>query len=298
MQNHLGASDTDPPNRFLGATRRAGKTISKTGLLLCTFLALSAPANVTQAGSEAPNPTIDLAQFEPSFREDFDSLDLSNWGCLTRWIAHTPWAGDFGDARFIGPGTNSPFSTQEGILTIRARLNSKGKWESGMLSSWSRCNNGYAQKFGYFEIRAKLPSGAGFWPAFWLIGVDRSEGTVEVDIFEYYSHRTNKVSLNIHKHKGGPDDKKVSFGKRHIVTPGVLSEKFHTYGAELTEDEVIFYLDREEIWRTPAPEEFRQPMYILVSLAAEEYRMDENTPASATMEIDYIHAYQRKSNRL
>lgn len=265
----------------------------------CTFLlvalfALATPMPSTSIETQQIGPSLDLTDFEPSFREDFDDLDISEWGCLSRWTAHTPWGGDFGDAKFEGPQGGFPFAIDDGILTIEARKGDDGDWKSGMLSSWNRCNAGYAQKYGYFEIRARMPKGAGFWPAFWLIGVDRSEGTSEIDIFEYYSHRTDKISLAIHKHKLENGQERISHGKRHLVSPGSLTEKFHTYGAEVTEGEVIFYFERQEIWRTEAPEQFRQPMYILVSFAAQEYRMDDKTPHSATMEIDYVHAYQRK----
>ena len=42
---------------------------------------------------------IDFSKLQMTFREDFDdTLSVSPWGPNTRWIAHTPWAGDFGDA--------------------------------------------------------------------------------------------------------------------------------------------------------------------------------------------------------
>lgn len=270
------------------------KKMARFGILAGALFGLAAPATYSQSTPASPSSRIDIADFKPTFEEEFDELDISEWGCLSRWIAHTPWSGDFGDAKFVAPGHGSPFSIQDGILSIEVRRNSDGQWESGMLSSWSRCNSGWAQKNGYFEIRTRLPSGSGFWPAFWLIGTDRSEGTIEVDIFEYYSHRPDKISLNIHKHQSPSGEPRRSRGKRHEVTPQILSEQFHTYGAQITEKEIIFYLNREEIWRTPAPAEFQQPMYLLVSLAAEEYRMDETTPDSAKMEIDYVRAYQRR----
>ena len=273
---------------------RASHSRFKASFLLASLLLLAGPTVADISSPAARAEQIDLSNFKPSFKEDFDSLDVSSWGCLSRWIAHTPWAGDFGNAKFMDPGENSPFSIDGGILTITARRVEGDRWESGMLSSWSRCNGGYAQTYGYFEIRTKLPEGAGFWPAFWLIGVDRSEGAVEVDVFEYYSHRPDKLELTIHRHKASAADEKIMRNKNHYVEPGSLSSDFHTYGAELTEDEVIFYLDRREIWRTAAPTEFRQPMYILVSLATQNYRMNEDTPDRATMEIDYIHAYQRR----
>lgn len=264
------------------------------GLLLAAFLTLATPISSPPDTDPGTGSEIDLSEFVPSFREEFDELDLTEWGCLSRWTAHTPWDGDFGDARFTGPQDGFPFVIHDGILTIEARRDSEDNWRSGMLSSWNRCNGGFAQQYGYFEMRARMPEGAGFWPAFWLIGVDRSEGTSEIDIVEYYSHRPHKISLAIHKHRLTEKQRHVTRGKRHEVPPGSLSREFHTYGAEVTEKEIIFYFERREIWRTEAPEQFRQPMYILVSLAAEKYRMDGNTPDSAKMEVDYVRAYQRK----
>ncbi|MBV7266302.1 glycoside hydrolase family 16 protein [Erythrobacter ani] len=261
---------------------------------LAALIAFSGPSDLPAVASESQSSEIDLGEFKPSFREDFDDLDVSEYDCLTKWTAHTPWDGDFGSARFMGPDDGFPFTTQDGILTIEARKNAAGKWESGMLSSWNRCNSGFAQKLGYFETRARFPTAAGFWPAFWLIGADRRDGVAELDIFEYYSHKNDEIYFVIHKHKATADDEKITESRRHSVPAGSLSDRFHTYGAEITETEVIVYIDRKEVWRTAAPEEFQQPMYLLVSFAAEDYRMDENTPDSVKMEIDYIHAYQRR----
>jgi hypothetical protein len=59
------------------------------------------------------------------FNEEFNgALSISNWGSPpAKWMAHTPYAGDFGDAWFTGPnkpGISSPFSVSEGKLTIKA----------------------------------------------------------------------------------------------------------------------------------------------------------------------------------
>jgi hypothetical protein len=72
--------------------------------------------------------SLDLSEFELTFREEFDGpLDVSAWGPGTRWIAHTPWAGDFGDARFADPGKDFPFTIKDGILCIEARKDKDGK---------------------------------------------------------------------------------------------------------------------------------------------------------------------------
>lgn len=246
------------------------------------------------AAETAPAAKLELSQFEPSFREEFDSLDISEWGCLSRWIAHTPWAGDFGSARFAPPDHGFPFETRDGILRIEAKKFSDGSWASGMISAWDACNSGFAQKYGYFEIRAKLPEAPGFWPSFWLIGVDKSQGTAEIDVFEYLTHRPDAFSLGIHKHPRDKSETRQTFSTRYKVEPNMLSRQFNTYGVEVGEAETVFYLNRNEIWRTPTIEQMKQPMYMLVSFPADTSEMTDATPDSVLMEVDYVRAYQRK----
>lgn len=257
-------------------------------LAVLSLISCANPAESTAAES------LKLSQFEPSFTEEFDSLDISEWGCLSRWIAHTPWAGDFGSARFMPPHGDFPFEIRDGVLKIEARKQSDGRWASGMLSSWDACNSGFAQKYGYFEIRARLPDAPGFWPSFWLIGVDKRQGTAEIDVFEYLTHNPDRLSLGIHKHPRDESETRQTFSTRHTVEPEMLSGQFNTYGVEVSEDAVVFYLNRQEIWRTPMLEEMRQPMYMLVSFPADTNRMDSTTPDSVVMEVDYVRAFQRK----
>lgn len=147
-------------------------------LLRATVLGLlllaprSAPATSADTGD-----AIDVDTMTVSFSEDFETLDISPWGPGTRWIAHTPWSGDFGGARFGDPGKNSPFSIDSGVLRIEATRDEDGNWRSGLLASVDPKGNGFAQQYGYFEMRARLPAGAGVWPAFWLIGKDRIKAT-------------------------------------------------------------------------------------------------------------------------
>jgi hypothetical protein len=58
-----------------------------------------------------PN-AIDLSNYHITFNEDFSSFSISPWGPNTRWIAHTPWNGDFGDAQFADPVAGFPSRTE------------------------------------------------------------------------------------------------------------------------------------------------------------------------------------------
>ncbi|QFT77342.1 glycoside hydrolase family 16 protein [Erythrobacter sp. THAF29] len=266
-------------------------------LAIFAMLGLFSCDGAARPAKSSSSTTLDLTQFEPSFREDFDGLDVSEWGCLTRWIAHTPWGGDFGSARFAAPKEGFPFTTEDGILRIEAKRGEDGRWTSGMLSAWDACNSGFAQKFGYFETRAKLPKAPGFWPSFWLIGVDNRRGSPEIDVFEFRTHEPGQFSLGVIRHPSKTDSSKINATTKASVEPGMLSESFNTYGVEIAEDRTVFYLNREEIWRTETREEFHQPFYPLISFPADTSEMTDATPGSVVMEVDYVHAYKRKPLR-
>ena len=88
--------------------------------------------NLIVTGPDSPataqSAPIDPTSLTPTFDENFDKLDVSAWGPGTRWIAHTPWNGDYGDARFTDPGPDFPFPTRDGMLRIEARKGDDGKW--------------------------------------------------------------------------------------------------------------------------------------------------------------------------
>lgn len=242
---------------------------------------------------ELPAPTLDLTGYRMTFSEEFDGpLDVSAWGPGTRWIAHTPYSGDFGDARFGDPGPDSPFTVEEGILTIEARKDAN-RWRAGLLSSVDPKGEGFSQQYGYFETRAKFPTGPGTWPAFWLLGVpqlkDRSHTQIEIDVVEQYG--VNPYALHTTVHLWYPDGKHWAEGEPALVTG--MTEGFHTYGVLITEEEIVFYYDGSELRRTKTPEEAKVPVYLLVNLAMGGGWPIDATPDPSVMEVDYVRAYSR-----
>ncbi len=258
---------------------------------LLTLITIATPS----VAQEIFPKVLNISQFERTFTEDFDTLDVSPWGENgSRWIAHTPWNGDFGDARFSDPHPGFPFTTQNGILTIEARKDENGEWRSGLLASTNSGGEGFSQKFGYFEVRMKLPPGKGVWPAFWLIGVDRSNYTAEIDVIEYYGRVPSEFSSGYRIWTADQDDEDPSDGRWTNVEDGSLSADFHSYGVEIGSEETIFYLDREAIWSFETPEEFHMPFFPLVNLALGSGWPIDETPNPSHLLIDYIHVYQRK----
>ncbi|MEA3451431.1 MAG: glycoside hydrolase family 16 protein, partial [Bacteroidota bacterium] len=66
-------------------------------------------------------------------------------------------------------------------------------------SGWLEGKAAHNTQYGYLEARIKLPSGVGFWPAFWT-GIGRGEtgNAAEIDIFEMTGNRSDVMGTNIH----------------------------------------------------------------------------------------------------
>ena len=257
--------------------------------------ALSAAIALTLPISAKAADDIDLSTYKMTFNEDFDRLDVSEWGPNTKWIAHTPWNGDFGDAKFVAPRKHFPFSVADGILNITMERGEDKKWRSGLLASVDRKGEGFSQKFGYFEMRAKFPAGEGVWPAFWLVGVDRlaknPEGTAEIDVVEHYGRSPGQYSSSVHVWPIAKGVKKSSVTQQTEVPTNSLSQDFHRYGVLVEPDRIRFYLDAKEVWSQPTPELHKQPMFILVDLGLGAGWPIENAPNPAIMQVDYVRAY-------
>lgn len=241
-------------------------------------------------------PPINLQDYKITFGDEFDGpLDVSALGPGTKWIAHTPYGGDFGDSKFTDPEENFPFSVINGILRIEAKKEGD-QWKSGLLCSVDTEGNGFAQQYGYFEMRAKFPEGPGTWPAFWLLALqklkDPSAMGFEVDIVEQYGREPSVLHTVLHWWY--PDEKHKSSENKFTVKN--MSEEFHTYGFLWNENQMIWYFDSVELWRQATPNESKTPMYVLVNLALGPGWPIDKTPNPSFMLVDYIRVY--KKNRV
>ncbi|KAB1069588.1 glycoside hydrolase family 16 protein [Methylobacterium planeticum] len=251
----------------------------------CAILAAPLRAEAPPIGSE-----IDLSGWSRTFSEEFDSLDISARGPGTRWIAHVPWGGDFGDARFTDPAPGFPFTTRDGVLRIEARKVGN-VWRSGLIASVDPQGRGFAQRYGYFEIRARMPEGEGVWPAFWLVGIDRSTATAEIDVLEYYGAKPDLFKSVAHVWNRDGSRPHYSDWSRSPA-PGATTA-FNTYGVDVEEDWITVYFNRRAVWRTPTKPEHRQPLYVMANLALGGGFPIDRTPDPSVFEIDYIRVYAR-----
>jgi beta-glucanase (GH16 family) len=197
----------------------------------------------------------------------------------------------------IKPLGVNPFSFSDGALEITAIPTPAALQElvdrpylSGMLST----DRFFAQRYGYFEMRARLPGGRGLWPAFWLVSKTQQEH-IEIDIMEAIGGDTVHVYQSTHL--------KPSRGKGIHVRVGPEGFDYtaaaHSYGLEWTPDALVFYIDGLETIRTDGtPFRDAPPMYMIANLAVGgdwAGTPDSNTRFPAIMRIDHLRAYRIKS---
>lgn len=258
----------------------------------CSALALSTTAACAPRQPRCA-ATIDLRHYTQTFDEPFETLDVSARGPGTRWIAHTPWNGDFGDATFVDPQPGFPFTVSKGLLTIHMKHDALGKWRSGLLSSSDTAGRGFLQRTGYFEMRARLPEGDGVWPSFWLGSIGK-EGTPspEIDVLEYYGHDAATYVATTHL---WTDGKSRDQGPAVVRTvPGSLSTTMHRFGVSVEADVINFFFDGRSVACFHSAPAYLQPKMLLLNLAAGGGWPIDKMPDDRAMTVDYVRAYVRR----
>ena len=190
---------------------------------------------------------------------------------------------------YVDPGPDiDTFAVENGILRIRAapRLGPSGlTYSSGLLTTQRL----FSQRYGHFEMRAHLPAGPGFWPAFWLLPEDRT-WPPELDVVEVLGHDPCTLWASVHSREHG-----VRRATNIPVPVADLSGGFHLYGASWGPEMVRWYLDDVEVASAPTPRDMHKPMYLLMNLAVGgpgSWPGPADGVSSAEMRVDYVRAYR------
>lgn len=118
----------------------------------------------------------------------------------------------------------------------------------------ARMNSRYKAdfKYGRFEMRAKMPSGQGSWPAFWMMSTDEKYGgwpkSGEIDIVETVNLKVpddagveeSRVYGTLHYGKDAPLNSQSGTSHTPDVNP---ADEFNTYAVEWEEGEIRWYFN-------------------------------------------------------
>jgi len=166
-----------------------------------------------------------------------------------------------------------------------------GNWTIPYRNGHIDSSRNFEQKYGYFEIRSRVSSEPGGWPAFWMYS--QHQGTTEIDIYEMYtSRRGNKIfESNIHWEGKSGDHK--SDAKKHKSNS--VSD-YHLYAVDWSEKGFKVYYDNilvRVLSNPEAIEHFKYPMHIIISVGPEPQRVGQSEDFP-THEVDYVRAYKKK----
>lgn len=139
---------------------------------------------------------------------------------------------------------------ENGMLTIELRKEESESGRDVYTSARVKTKGLGDWLYGKFEIRAKLPTGKGTWPAIWMLPSKTGEyggwpGSGEIDIMEHVGYKPDVIHSSIHCSSfNGMVGNNKGAGK---VYEGVR-EEFHTYCLEWLPDKLIFTVDGETLF--------------------------------------------------
>lgn len=99
-------------------------------------------------------------------------------------------------------------------------------------------------KYGRFEVRAKLPTGRGIWPAIWFLPSESVYGnwpsSGEIDLMENVGYDPNQIFFTTHTERYNHETGEGRGGSTDLVAP---YNNFYTYALEWYADSLRFYVD-------------------------------------------------------
>lgn len=171
-----------------------------------------------------------------------------------------------------------------------ARLVSKGKGDF---------------QYGRFEIKAKLPTGVGTWPAIWMLASQSTYGDAywpdngEIDIMEHVGYDQNIVHGNIHTKAFNHS---IGTNKGNKTSVPKASEEFHIYATNWLPDRVevevdgnvyfTFFKNAGYSWQEWP---FDKPFHLLLNIAIGGswggQKGIDNSIFPQEMTVDYVRVY-------
>lgn len=209
---------------------------------------------------------------------------------------------------------------KDGVLLIEARREHLDNPKYGNGDGWrenrktieytSAClitRGLHSWQFGRFEIKARIKTQEGLWPAIWFLGVDGQwPNNGEIDLMEYYA---GDILANVcwgSEQRGVPKWDSVKKPIKSFGNPD-WEDEFHIWRMDWDKDSIKLYVDdlllnsidlKEAINpndRRGPKNPFHQPHYLLLNLAigGDQGGDPSGTAFPTRYEIEYVRVYQR-----
>jgi beta-glucanase (GH16 family) len=236
-------------------------------LLLSTAVACGGADSAAAPATPSPTATPGAAGWTLVFADEFDapgSLDPAKWGYEIGYIRN--------DEKQSYTSRSENVRAESGNLVIEGRQEAYQGY--GYTSASINTRGRFEFLYGRVEVRAKLPTGNGTWPAIWMLGTNIGQvgwpTCGEIDIMENVGFEPTRIYGTIHtaayNHVSGT-------AKGSNVTIANPWEDFHLYAMEWFADHIDVFVDGQKYFtfrnegtgsRTWP---FDKPQYLLINLA-------------------------------
>lgn len=247
---------------------------------------------------------------------DGDSIDLSSW-IIMEGSGPTGWGN--GELQTY---TKDNVEVAGGFMHITATKDTNGNWSSARVHSRNGWYPGMIYEDAktiskiYFESLIIVPEpGNGFWPGFWAFPQDSVYGEYaasgEIDMMELRDS-FDKITSGIHY--GGCEPHNLRNMTRTFSTSmQTFGGEAFVFGVEWSLDTIVFTINGVETTRrvskaidpehgwfsdadnakisSPFDEAFQVIFNIAVGGNFPQYEVDDTTPSSTTMFVDYFRVY-------
>ncbi|WP_300081995.1 family 16 glycosylhydrolase [uncultured Thomasclavelia sp.] len=261
-------------------------------------------------------------QYTEVWRDDFDTLDMNSWSYQLghkRGIEPQDYV-DNPENVFIDDGNLVLRATKKKEYRVHYNANGSDivkKYDSGSIATFGKKEFLY----GKIEVRAKLPKGAGAFPAIWTLGndftldglVDSEQGVGwpmcgEIDIMELIGANpdvagTSDSTVHGTIHNGLTEDGDKAQTNTYTLPNGeTFNKDFHTFSIVWNPDTIQWYVD-DNLYSTVYITDldyFQKPHYLLFNLAAGgEWPgfPNEDTDFPMDFVIDYVSYSQTKEQK-
>ena len=256
------------------------KTVMRYSLVLSLLMVL-VPFNLIPVQAM---PLAAVCSWSLKFNDHFDGTTLST----SRWSTVYP-SGNGGEQQFYGPKAFSFSNSKVSIIATKTSANGY-PYTSGIIITRGK----FAQQYGRFEVRAKLPAGQGYWPAIWLLPA-KPKFPDEIDMMEMLGNKPTVMYMS--NHYRGTDGLVHSLTKPTTMNVN-YSTGFHTFEVIWNSTSITWYVDGVQQLKTTQyiPKE---PMFMLINLAVGGKwpgNPNSTTKFPGVMQIDYARVYARVCN--
>jgi beta-glucanase (GH16 family) len=241
------------------------------------------------------SPTIDgwTLVWNDEFSEP--TLDTSKWDSLVDGSG-----GGNNEAQYYTGGSKNIYLENGALIIVAKKESFQGKsYTSAKLSTKNKGDWIY----GHIEVRAKLPTGIGIWPAIWMLPTDTNYGnwpaSGEIDIMENVGFEPNIVHGATHSYKY---NHKLGTSISGKVNSPDASIEFHIYSVTWISDRIDFFVDGKKYfsstndgtgWQSwPFDKRFYLILNIAVGGSWGAVNGIDDSIFPQKMEIDYVRIYK------